>query len=138
MLVRLDAGSLGAWLLFSLAVVVLSSVLIPAGAIAFYRVVQPVLCTARWIGPTRLDPPGAFQREVEFIKLQAEMKSAKTLIVRIGLGLLCVCVGLATYVLLMPSPRGVLLLVVAVLIGLTAVWYAALLVVKLRAQRSAR
>ena len=69
MLVRLDAGSLGAWLLFSLAVVVLSSVLIPAGAIAFYCVVQPVLCTARWIGPIRLDSPGAFQREVEFIKL---------------------------------------------------------------------
>jgi len=125
---QLVAGSLGAWLLFSLVSLVLVGVLVPAIFIAHYRLVQPVLSAARRIGPAPLD-------RVSGIRLLAEMKSARALILRGVLALLAS--GLGAYLSLTSSRDADLLLILTVFIGMAAVWHAALLVVKLRAQRGA-
>jgi hypothetical protein len=134
---RLDAGSSDTWFVVCLIVVVLLSALVPCVVIAHYRLVRPVLSTARRLGPAQLDRPGGIQRGIEMIKLQAEMKPAKALIVRTALVLLCTCATFA-YGLLIPSRRGVLLVATTGLFGLATIWYTALLVVKLKAQRTAR
>jgi len=126
---QLVAGSPGAWLLLSLVVLVLMGVLVPAIGIAHYRLVEPVLRAVRRIGP-------ASYERISMIKLQADMRSASGLIVRSVLALLA-C-GLGAYLSLYPSRGAELLLVSSVAMGLVTVWHAALLVVKLRAQRSAR
>src|SRR5262249_32246941 len=48
---QLVAGSPAAWLLLSHVVLVLTGVLVPVIGIAHYRLVEPVLRTARRIGP---------------------------------------------------------------------------------------
>jgi len=119
---QLVAGSPGTWLLFSLVVVVLTGVLVPAIGIAHHRLVEPVLRTAQRIG-------SAPHERISMIKLQADMTSATGLIVRSVLALLA-C-GLGAYLSLYPSGEAELLLVLSVAMGLVSVWHAALLVVKL-------
>ena len=66
------------------------------------------------------------------IRLQADTRSAKGLIVESVLALLgC---GLGAYLSLYPSREAELLLVFSVALGLVAVWHAVLLAVKLRAR----
>src|SRR5262249_23960157 len=126
---QLVAGSPVAWLLFSLVVLVLTGVLVPSIGIAHYRLVEPTLHTARQIGP-------APHERFSIIKLQADMRSGTGLIVQSVLALLA-C-GLGAYLSLYPSREAELLLVLSVGMGLVTVWHAVLLVVKFRAQRSAR
>jgi hypothetical protein len=55
---RLDAGSLEAWLLVFVVAIALASVLVAAIAFVSRRAVQPVLCTARRVGPAQPDRLG--------------------------------------------------------------------------------
>jgi len=84
-----------------------------------------VLRVARLIGP-------APHERISVIRLQADTRSAKGLIVESVLALLgC---GLGAYLSLYPSREAELLLVFSVALGLVAVWHAVLLAVKLRAR----
>jgi hypothetical protein len=70
-------------------------------------------------------------------KRYTERKPAKALIIWIALGLLFSAYGTIVYALVIPA-RSVLMLFAMVVSWSATLWYAALLVFKLRAQRSRR
>jgi hypothetical protein len=130
----LDAGSPKAWLLVCVVGIVVAIPLIPALFFIRHRVIEPVLCTARRVGPAQPDRLGFIL--IEMIKRYTERKSAKVLIIWIALLLL-----LSAYdtigALVVPT-RSFLMLLATVLSWLATLCCAALLVFKLRAQRSGR
>jgi len=126
------AGSPGVWLLLCLLFVLAYGMVATAVLIGQKALVHPVLRDARRIGPAGPVSP---------IRLMAETTSIRELRRRIiGIALALLACGLLTCVAtyLSRSLDAELLLVMAVSFGLLAVWYVALLVVKLRAQRLAR
>jgi hypothetical protein len=98
----LDAGSLDAWLLFFLLVIVLAIALIPAIFFVRHRVVQSVLCAARRIGPAQPDWLG-FIILKKVIRRYTERKSAKALIIWSGLLLLFSTYNSIVYALVVPA-----------------------------------
>jgi hypothetical protein len=132
---RLDAGSPEAWLL--LCVVGIVPGIVVASAVLFirYYVVQPVLRTARRIGPAQPDRFGSILTEM--IKRYIERKSARVLIIWSAVLLLFSTYSTIVYALVISAPS-VLMLFGTIVCWLVALWYAVLLVFKLRAQRSAR
>ena len=127
MLRLLLTGSPGAWLLLCLVVLLIGGILPSAIVITHYRLVHPVLHTARWIGPADA---------VSGIGLLAETTSARRRILRVALAFLtCGLMAYLTAYVPPSSPDADVLLTLSVLIGLASVWDAALLVVKLKAQR---
>jgi uncharacterized membrane protein (DUF485 family) len=75
---QLEAGSPGAWLLVSVVFVVLTSAPVSAIFLIRPRVIEPVLCTARRVGPAQ---PYGFGILIEIIKRYTEIKSSKVLII---------------------------------------------------------
>jgi len=128
---RLLGGSQGAWLLLGLALVLVCGMLVTAVSIAQKRWVHPVLRDARRIGSAR---------PVSVLRLTAETTSIRELrrrIILITLALsACVLFVLAKGYLSVPSPDTEALLVLAALFGLLDIWYVAVLVFKLGADRS--
>jgi hypothetical protein len=133
---RLEAGSPGAWLLACVVYVVFSSALISALFFVRHRVVQSVLCAARRIGPAQPDWLG-FIILKKMIRRYTERKSAKVLIIWSGLLLLFSTYNSIVYALVVPA-RSVLMLFGIVVSWLATLWYAALLVFKVRVQGSGR
>jgi hypothetical protein len=123
----LKAGSLATWLLLPVLALVVTSMVMPVVAIIRYRAVRPVLSGARRIGPARF-------RWSEFIELQAEATSSMTLIVRIAVAVLGITLGGLLFVA--SRAYAAEMLVVIVLLGLIAIWVAALLMVKFSARQS--
>jgi len=125
------AGSPGAWLLVCLVLVLLCGTLVSAVFVAQKRWFDPVLRDARRIGPAH---------SVSLTKLTAETTSVRELrsqIIREILALLASVMAACVAAYLSPSSLyAELLLAMAVVFGLFAVWYVTVLVVKLRAERS--
>jgi len=132
---RLEAGSPMAWFLACVVWIVLTSALILSAIFARYRVFQPVLRAARCIGLAQPEQTGTIL--LEMIKRYTERKPAKALIIWIALGLLFSAYGTIVYALVIPA-RSVLMVFAMVVSWSATLWYAALLVFKLRAQRSRR
>ena len=130
---QLEAGSPKAWLLACVFGIVLASPLAAALFFIRHRVIGSVLCTARRVGPAPPDRPGFIL--IETMKRYAERKSAKVLIIWIALLLLLNADNTIRYALVIPA-RGFPLLFLIVALWLVTLWYAALLVLKLRTQRS--
>jgi hypothetical protein len=124
-------GSPGVWLLLCLVLVVVYGTLVAAFFIAQKRWFHPVLRDARRIGLA--DP-------VSLIKLMAEATSDRELRRRIFWNtpaLLVSVIAACVAAYLSPSSLDAkLLLVMAVAFGLLAIWYVAIIVFKLRAERS--
>lgn len=126
----LRAGSPGAWLLVFLVFVLIGGMLASAVVITHYRLIHPILRGARRIGPA--DPDSV-------ISLLTETTPARKRIVRLALLLLTCGFGAYLSAHLSPSsPDADLLLVLSILLGLVAVWDAALLAGKLRARKTVR
>src|SRR5215813_6257494 len=125
------AGSPGGWLLLCFVFVLVCGTPLATVFIAQKRWVHPVLRDARRIGPAG---------PVSALRLMAETTSAGELrrrIIGITLALLAsvIAAGVAAY--LSPSSFDAeLLLVMAILFGLLDLWYAAVLGIKLRVERS--
>jgi hypothetical protein len=132
---RLEAGSPKAWLLVCVWIVIASTLIIPAIFFIRHRVIQPTLRTARRIGPAQPYRLGFILTEM--IKRYTERKSAKVLIIWIALLLLLSAYGTLVDALVIPA-RSILMLFTTVVSWLVTLCYAALLVFKLRAQRSRR
>jgi hypothetical protein len=130
----LDAGSPKSWLLVCVVGIVVAIPLVPALFFTRHRVVEPVLCTARRVGPAQPDPLGLIL--IEMIKRYTERKSATVLIIWIALLLLLSAYDTIS-ALVAPTPS-FLMLLATVLAWLMTLCCAALLVFKLRAQRSLR
>jgi hypothetical protein len=130
---QLFAGLLEAWLLAGIVWIALWGALIPAVLFVRYRVVQPTLHAARCVGPVQPDWLG-FVILKEMIKRYTERKSAKALIIWIALGFLCSAYGTIVYALAV-SARIALILFGIVVTWSATLWYAALLVLKLRGCR---
>jgi hypothetical protein len=133
---RLVADSPGAWLLLGVVSIVLTSVLAPSAHFFRHRVIESVLCTARRIGPARPDWLG-FIRLVETIKRCTERRSARVLIIWTVLLLLFSAYGTIVDALVAPA-RSFVVVFANVGSWLMTLCCAALLVLKLRAQRSRR
>jgi len=133
---RLIADSPGAWLLLCVVSIVLTSVVAPSAHFFRHRVIESVLCTARRIGPAQPDWLG-FIRLVETIKRCAERRSARVLIIWTVLLLLFSAYGTIVDALVAPT-RSFLVVFANVGSWLMTLCCAALLVLKLRAQRPRR
>ena len=125
------AGSPGVWLLLCLLFVLAYGVVATAVLIGQKVLVHPVLRDARRIGRAR---------SVSLTKLTAETTSVRELrsqIIREILALLASVMAACVAAHLSPSSLyAELLLAMAVVFGLFAVWYVTVLVVKLRARTS--
>jgi hypothetical protein len=132
---QLEAGSPGAWLLACVVWIVLAATLITAIFFIRHRVIESVLCTARRLGSAQ--PSRLGFALIEMIKRYTEMKSAKVLMIWIAVALLFSAYDTIVYVLVIPA-RSILMLFVTIVFWLATLCYAALLVFKLRAQRSGR
>jgi hypothetical protein len=132
----LDASSPKAWLLVCVVGIVVAIPLIPVLFFFRHRVIEPVLSTARHVGPAQPDRLGFIVLK-DMIKRYTERKSANFLIIWIALLLLLSADNTIRYALVIPA-RGFSLLFLVVALWLVTLWYAALLVFKLRAQRSGR
>jgi hypothetical protein len=131
---RLEAGSSEAWLLvFVVSIVIASTLIIPAIFFIRHRVIQSTLRTPRRIGPAQPDWLG-FNILKKMIRRYMERKSAKVLIIWFVFLLLFSAYGTILDVVI-PAPS-VLTLFATVGSWLATLCYAALLVFKLRAQRS--
>ena len=133
---QLLAGSPEAWLLACVVYVVFSSALISALFFVRHRVIESVLCIARRVGPAQPDWLG-FIILKKMIRRYTERKSAKVLIIWFVFLLLFSAYGTILDALVIPAPS-VLTLFATVFSWLATLSYAALLVFKLRAQRSGR
>src|SRR5258708_6960369 len=131
---RLEAGSPGALLVFAVWIVIASTLIIPAIFFIRHRVIQSTLRTARRIGPAQPDWLG-FIILKRMIRRYMERKSAKVLIIWFVFLLLFSAYGTILDALVIPAPS-VLTLFATVGSWLATLCYAALLVFKLRAQRS--
>jgi hypothetical protein len=132
---QLEAGTPWAWLLFSVNVIVVATVLIPAIIFAQYIAVRPVLRAASRIGSAQTDWIG-FSILLEMIKRYTERKSVKALIIWISILLLLSAYG--TIVSAVVPAWSVLTLFGIVVSWSVTLCYAALLAFKLRAQRLRR
>src|SRR5215472_2760369 len=125
------AGSPGTWLLVCLVLVLLYGTLVSAVFVTRKRWFDPVLRDARQVGPAH---------SVSLTELTAETTSVRELrsqIIWEFLALLASVIAACVAAYLSPSPLYTeLLLAMAVVFGLFAVWYVTVLVVKLRAGRS--
>jgi hypothetical protein len=126
------AGSPVAWLLVGVVGIVVASAFIPAIFFIRHRVIEPVLCTARCLGPAQPQGLGIL---IEMIKRYTERKSVKAMIIWIALLLFLSAYNTIVDTLVVRSPS-FLMLFTAVLTWLVTLCYATLLVFKLRAQRS--
>ena len=132
---QLEAGSPGAWLLACVVWIVLASTLITAIFFIRHRVIESVLCTARRLGSAQPYRLGFIL--IGMIKRYTEIKSAKVLMIWIVVALLFSAYDTIVYVLVIPA-RSIPMLFVTIVFWLATLCYAALLVFKLRAQRSRR
>jgi hypothetical protein len=133
---QLLAGSLEAWLLACVVWTALSGALIPALLFVRHRVIESILCTARRVGPAQPDWLG-FTILKKMIRRYMERKSAKVLIIWFVFLLLLSAYGTIPDALVMPAPS-VLTLFATVFSWLATLFYAALLVFKVRVQGSGR
>jgi hypothetical protein len=133
---RLEAGSPKAWLLVCVWSVIASTLVTPAIFFIRHRVIQLTLRTARRIGPAQPDRLG-FIRLVETIKRSTERKSARVLIIWTVLLLLFSAYGTIVDALVAPA-WSFLMVFGNVGSWLMTLCCAALLVLKLRAQRPRR
>jgi hypothetical protein len=131
---QLLAGSLEARLLACVVWIALSAALIPALAFIRHRVIQPVLRTARRVGPAQPDWLG-FTILKDTIMRYGERKSAKTLIIWMALGFLFSVYSIIVYALV---ERSFLMLFGIVVTWSATLFYAALLMFKVRVQGSGR
>ena len=130
---QLEAGSPEAWLLAcAVYIVPMSALILPAVFFVRHRILQLTLGAARCIGPAQPDRLGfIFVKKV--IMRYTERKSVKVLIILTTF--LFVLSTYATISYALVPARTVLTLFGIVLTWLVTLWYAALLVFKLRSQR---